>query len=62
MLLRIITGFDLGIEHGSLAYEMLVLGIVVVFLVIVDFPLLDLLDLVPYLQGLVKAVTQVGGK
>lgn len=37
LLLRIITGFDLGIEHGSLAYEMLVLGIVVVFLVIVDF-------------------------
>ena len=37
LLLRIITGFDLGIEHGSFAYEMLVLGIVVVFLVIVDF-------------------------
>lgn len=37
LLLKFITSFDLGIEHGSFAYEMLVLGIVVVFLALLDF-------------------------
>lgn len=54
LILNFISGLDLGIEYGSLAYEMLVLLIVVIFLFLIDFILR--LVLVRGLRGLFKKV------
>lgn len=54
LLINFISSFDLGIEHGSFAYQMLVLGIVLVFVVLVNF----ILRLI-FLKGLKGLITRI---